>query len=57
MTDHVIRNYMQYCYTCLDAYKCDTEKKCRACWEENGIAVDEEPKELTTEELLRLYAM
>jgi len=58
MTDATIRNYLQYCYTCLDAHKCDTVAKCTACWEEKGIAVKEEAKkEPTTEELLMLYAL
>lgn len=57
MTDFKTRNYLQFCYTCLDAHKCDTEAKCMACWEEKGLAAMEEEKEPTTEELLMLYAL
>ncbi|MCR2804064.1 hypothetical protein [Paenibacillus soyae] len=55
------KNLLQFCYTCAEAHTCDTEKKCIACWEANGLLnhqeEDKEGRELTTEELLVLYAL
>lgn len=36
-TDYMTRNLLQLCYNCDDAYLCETEEKCRACWAENGM--------------------
>ncbi|NIK79640.1 hypothetical protein FHS15_004801 [Paenibacillus castaneae] len=58
-------NYLQFCYTCLEAHQCDEESKCVACWEKNGIDIKEgmkdevldETKDNQTEDLLKLYAL
>ncbi|GKU78855.1 hypothetical protein [Paenibacillus sp. L3-i20] len=55
--DVITKNMIQYCYTCPDAHKCDTEEKCKTCWEAKGLLKKEDLKEqLTTEQLLTLYA-
>ncbi|MNZ65654.1 hypothetical protein D3C78_838520 [compost metagenome] len=51
------RNYLQFCYTCLDAHQCDTEGKCVACWDDKAQAAADEEQAITTEDLLRLYAL
>jgi|GEM_PF-5722889 len=32
------RNYLQLCYDCTDAHRCDTEARCMACWVERQTA-------------------
>ncbi|MBH5317578.1 hypothetical protein I6N90_07155 [Paenibacillus sp. GSMTC-2017] len=55
--DVITKNMIQYCYTCPEAHKCDTEEKCITCWEEKGLLKKEDLEEqLTTAQLLTLYA-
>ena len=51
----ITRNFMQLCYDCTDAHRCDTEAQCMACWLEQPAAeaADEADE---TEKLLALYA-
>ncbi|MBY9079248.1 hypothetical protein KIH86_22540 [Paenibacillus sp. HN-1] len=41
-TDFVTKNLLQLCYNCEDAYLCETEEQCMACWTENGMIPQEE---------------
>ncbi|MFC6334680.1 hypothetical protein ACFP56_18775 [Paenibacillus septentrionalis] len=56
MTTDVTKNLLTFCFHCENAYQCDTEEKCRDCWADQGIA-EKEKQELTTEQLLREYAL
>ncbi|MFD1774632.1 hypothetical protein [Paenibacillus rhizophilus] len=41
-TDFVTKNLLQLCYNCEDAYLCETEEQCKACWAENGMIQEQE---------------
>lgn len=52
----ITRYLLQFCYSCEEARSCETEAKCEACFEEAGLLELGEQAELTTEQLLRMYA-
>lgn len=54
--DQVTTNLLMYCYHCENAYRCETEEKCKDCWANDQFVTKQETRELTTEELLREYA-
>lgn len=42
-TDQTTINFLRLCYQCDDAYLCETEEQCLACWnEQEGIPQDAE---------------
>lgn len=45
------------CYTCKDAHACDTEAKCKACWEEKRMELEKTQLAPTTKQLLTYYAL
>jgi len=45
--DQVTMNLLQFCYTCDDAAKCDSEEICRHCWAEQGLLAEEEDRAST----------
>lgn len=53
--DQATKNLLMYCYHCEHAHRCETEEKCNDCWIEEQFV--QEDRELTTEELLRQYAL
>ena len=36
-TDMMTVNLLRLCYNCTDAYQCETEEKCLACWTDQGL--------------------
>lgn len=58
MTTEITKYLLTMCYHCDDVTKCETEEKCRACWAERAmLQEDNQQQELTTEQLLREYAL
>ncbi|GGO02120.1 hypothetical protein [Saccharibacillus kuerlensis] len=53
--DQMTRNYLNLCYNCQDAYLCETEEQCLACWSEQGLLDEAAPAEAETSKLLNLY--
>lgn len=53
-TDYMTRNLLQLCYNCDDAYLCQTEEQCRACWAEQGLL--DEAKDETRQLLDMVHA-
>ncbi|AEI40288.1 hypothetical protein [Paenibacillus mucilaginosus] len=52
----ITRQMLHFCYICADARECETEETCVECWTAKDMIL-EEPQDLTTEELLILYAL
>lgn len=64
MTTEVTKYLLTMCYHCEQAIGCETEEKCRACWADHQLLHEQceqlerqEQQELTTEQLLREYAL
>jgi len=56
-TDQTTKNLLMFCYHCEHAHQCETEEKCKECWTDEQFVTQQEERELTTEELLREYAL
>ena len=54
--EQITRNFMQLCYHCDDAHRCDTEQKCMQCWEEQGLLHEDEALNETQQFLQMMHA-
>lgn len=43
--DKTTEYLLQFCYNCEHACNCDTEEKCRECWDEQGLLEEQQQDE------------
>ncbi|AJS58413.1 hypothetical protein [Paenibacillus sp. IHBB 10380] len=52
--DLTSKKLLQFCYTCEDAHACDSEEKCKSCWEEHGMLTEQEANVTETQKFLQM---